>query len=236
MRVFAGPNGSGKSTTLRFLSPTLLGIYLNADDIERNMRERGFFDLSEYAIRADAVALKHYLATSPFLQQAQLADIVETFKVDDMRLYFGDTPPNSYFASVIVDFMRRDLISQKASFTFETVMSSRDKVDLMHAARQQGYRVYLYFVATNDPAINVVRVQNRVREGGHDVPTDKIISRYHRSLALLRHAIRNSDRAYVFDNSGYFRQQVWVAEVTNGTELQLQTDYPPDWFEAAVLS
>jgi predicted ABC-type ATPase len=236
MRVFAGPNGSGKSTTLQFLSPRLLGIYLNADDIERTTRERGFVDLAEFAIKSDAAALRSYLATSPFLQQARLAGSAASLRVEGTRLHFGDVTPNSYFASVIVDFMRRDLIAQQASFTFETVMSSRDKVDLMHAARQQGYRVYLYFVATNDPAINVVRVQNRVREGGHDVPTDKIISRYHRSLGLLRYAIKNTDRAYVFDNSGYFRQQVWVAEVTNGTELKLHTDYPPGWFEEAVLS
>lgn len=35
------------------------------------------------------------------------------------------------------------------------------------------YRIYLYFVATQDAAINIARVAQRVQPGGHDVPQDK---------------------------------------------------------------
>lgn len=71
------------------------------------------------------------------------------------------------------------------TFTFETVMSSRDKVDLLCKAQQLGYRTYLYYVATEDPIINISRVKARVRRGGHWVPEDKIVSRYSASLDLL---------------------------------------------------
>lgn len=68
---------------------------------------------------------------------------------------------------------------------------------------------------------------------GHDVPEDKIIERYFRSLDLLVDAIRLSDRAYIFDNSS--QNRIWLAEVTDGTELEFKTDLVPHWFEAYVL-
>ena len=73
------------------------------------------------------------------------------------------------------------------------------------------------------------RVKNRVAEGGHDVPEEKIISRYHRSLSLVHEAIRHADRAFFFDTS---EEESWYfAEATDGTELELQSDEMPNWFQ-----
>ncbi len=60
------------------------------------------------------------------------------------------------------------------TFTFETVMSHPDKIELLHKAQQSGFRTYLYYVATEDPEINISRVENRVSSGGHPVPREKI--------------------------------------------------------------
>jgi predicted ABC-type ATPase len=67
---------------------------------------------------------------------------------------------------VLADAIRRALLAQGSTFTFETVMSSRDKIDFMREAQALGYRTYLYFVATDDPEINISRVQLRVSQGG----------------------------------------------------------------------
>ena len=85
----------------------------------------------------------------------------------------------------------------------------------------------------SSPAINVSRVRNRVRLGGHNVPEDKIVARYHRPLSLLLDAIRQSDRAYVFDNSS--SQQRWIAEITDGHQLALKVAQEPPRFQRAVL-
>jgi len=50
LRMFAGPNGSGKSTLKRYLPEKLLGVYLNPDDIEQEIRRLGFLDLSSYGV------------------------------------------------------------------------------------------------------------------------------------------------------------------------------------------
>jgi predicted ABC-type ATPase len=147
---------------------------------------------------------------------------------------FGAVAINSYLASVLADFVRHKLLAAHISFTFETVMSSHSKVAFFQRAQQEGYRTYLYFVATEDPDINVARVQNRVREGGHSVPEDKIRTRYVRSLDFLFEAVSYADRAYIFDNSSSLDERVWVAEVTNGTEIEMKTDAMPAWFKSAL--
>ena len=112
-------------------------------------------------------------------------------------------------------------------------MSSADKIAIFDEAKGAGFRMYLYYVATNDPVINLVRVKSRVAAGGHPVPPNKIAERYYRSLDLLRDAIRRSDRAYIFDNSGTSR--IWVAEVTDGQDIELKSPYIPAWFADSVL-
>ncbi len=107
-------------------------------------------------------------------------------------------------------------------------MSSPDKVELLRKAQSRGYRTYLYYVATEDPAINISRVRYRVKMGGHSVPEDKIISRYQRSLDLLIEAIQFTHRAYIFDNSTH--EHIWLAEITDGHLLEMKTDRVPAWF------
>jgi predicted ABC-type ATPase len=148
------------------------------------------------------------------------------------RLIFSNAAVDSYVASVTADFLRQKLLAAKKSLTIETVMSHPGKVELLKTAQELGYRTYLYFIATEDPAINVSRVASRVRQGGHPVPEDKIVKRYHASLNLLIDAIRHTNRAYLFDNSRHHR--TWLAEVTNGRLLEMKTGLMPSWFKSAV--
>jgi predicted ABC-type ATPase len=114
-------------------------------------------------------------------------------------------------------------------------MSHVSKVELLEKAQSEGYRTYLYYVATEDAEINVSRVAYRVSQHGHAVPLDKIISRYGRSLGLLLRAIRASNRAYLFDNSGALGEQTWFVEVTDGESVEFKAEKIPAWFAKHVL-
>jgi predicted ABC-type ATPase len=141
---------------------------------------------------------------------------------------FGSLAFDSYYASILTDFLRQRALELRRSFTFETVMSHRNKVDLLAQAQAAGFRTHLYFVATERPSINEARVQYRVSEGGHNVPPDKIESRYYRTLELLPEAIRFSNRAYFFDNS----DKAWYfAEITDGVSIELKSKEFPNWFQ-----
>ena len=178
-----------------------------------------------------------FFADSDFLISAGQGQSAQRLGFEAGRLIFSDVEANSYFASVAADFLRKKLMEQKSSFTLETVMSHKSKVDLLAQAQALGYRTYLYFVATDDPAINISRVLNRVKLGGHAVPGDRIEKRYHRSLSLLLEAIRHSHRAYIFDNSGdsATHEHTWLSEITDGRTLELKTDWIPAWFKRAVF-
>lgn len=232
LRMFAGPNGSGKSTIKDMLPAQWLGVYINADDIEKSIRNLVCLNLSDFQVAANALDLQQFLAASTLLAKAGLLAQAQQLTLVDNQVQFGDVEVNSYFASVLADFIRHKLLADKVSFTFETVMSSPDKIDFLHKTQEAGYRTYLYFVATEDPDINVARVQARVEMGGHPVAEDKIRERYGRSLRLLPEALMYADRAYIFDNSG--GGKVWIAEVTHGTEIEMKTDQMPAWFKAAL--
>ena len=186
-------------------------------------------------VKSGGEAIVGFIQKSPFLRQVGLGDASAGLRYSDGRLYFPPGAVNAYFASVASDFIRHAMLETKVSFTFETVMSSPDKVDFVVRAQAAGCRTYLYFVATDDPIINESRVQGRVATGGHAVPVEKISSRYHRSLALLPDAIRASNRAYIFDNSGGKGEHTWLAEITDGKSLELKTDLVPAWFKRSVL-
>ena len=232
MRMFAGPNGSGKSTIKGVIEPELLGVYINPDDIEKEICRFDFLDLAAYGVETTAEEVLPFFQQSPFLEAAGLADEAGELRFSDGKLSFFSVAVNSYFASVAADFIRQKLLATRVTFTFETVMSHPDKIELLHKAQQNGFRTYLYYVATEDPVINISRVENRVNSGGHSVPRDKIIERYHRSLGLLADAVQHTDRAYVFDNSSH--EKVWVAEITGGNDLEMKTDTMPYWFKLAL--
>ena len=233
--MFAGPNGSGKSTLKSVLPLELLGVYLNPDDIEAHIRRTGHLRPSDFGIVTTRDEILSFMATAPLLVSAGLIDKAGHLEFTAGRLKFEGVDVNAYFASTILDFLRKKLLETKATFTFETVMSHPSKVELLKAVQQAGYRTYLYFVATDDPAINVSRVRNRIGLGGHPVPEDRIVARYHRSLNLLMEAIRHTNRAYVFDNSGENTAHTWLAEITDGRTLEMKTNQVPAWFKRSVL-
>ena len=235
--MFAGPNGSGKSVLKSYLPEPLLGVYLNPDEIEAGIKKSGYADIHRFGIQTTQEEILSAFTGSKFLQEKGFSDAARSLSFEDGRLFFTSDVGNSYFASVLVDFIRGKLLKVRQTFTFETVMSHPGKVALFQQAQQAGYRTYLYYVATDDPEINVSRVANRVALKGHDVPSEKIISRYYKSLELLIEAIRHTNRAYIFDNSTNNAEgtHTWLAEITDGRILELKTPRAPAWFKHAVL-
>lgn len=100
-----------------------------------------------------------------------------------------------------VDGKRYEAIKNKKDFTFETVLSSSYKLDILKKAKEEGYFIKCIFVLTIDPDINVARVKSRVLQGGHDVDEDKIKSRYSKSLDNIKKLLKICDIMHVYDNT-----------------------------------
>ena len=111
------------------------------------------------------------------------------------------TGMNNADAARLVDAKRYDAIAQKKDFTFETVLSSEYKLEILRKAKSEGYFIKCIFVLTVDPNVNIARVQTRVAQGGHDVEREKIIKRYKKSLGNIKKLLEICDILHVYDNT-----------------------------------
>ena len=97
--------------------------------------------------------------------------------------------------------IREECIDNERSLIIETVLSAPDKISFIQRAKQKGYFIRLFFIGTDNPQINAARIAYRVMTGGHDVPIQKIINRYYKSIANCSLLVPVVDRLYVYDNS-----------------------------------
>jgi predicted ABC-type ATPase len=208
LRVFAGPNGSGKSTVIQYVKnykvnniPIEFGYYINADDIASHLR-LGLFRFKDFGISVTNKDFLHTALASGLINEKFPEEIFKsTYKLRANAIRLLDANLGERLAQIIADFLRKKLLEQKERFSFETVFSHSSKLDIMKEAKKKGYKVYLYFVSTESPEINKLRVESRRDQGGHDVPPDLIESRYYRSLDLLYEACQVAYQVYFFDNS-----------------------------------
>lgn len=129
----------------------------------------------------------------------QFFDVVGTYtNVDDM---VSATGMSNEEAAIRADEMRYRSIEKKEDFTFETVLSSRYKLDILKKAKSEGYFIKCIFVLTVDASVNVARVAARVALGGHNVDEDKIRSRYEKSLDNIKRLMKICDILHVYDNT-----------------------------------
>lgn len=104
-------------------------------------------------------------------------------------------------AAVLVDKMRYESISKKEDFTFETVLSSEYKLNILRKAKEEGYFIKCVFVLTVDPQINIARIESRVAAGGHDVDSRKVVERYYKSINNIKELLNICDIMHVYDNT-----------------------------------
>lgn len=150
------------------IAPRLLGVYINADEIEKNIKAGDALDFSEFAVIPDAAQFLDFLKKHPVLKKSSIADeVIAKISLSGSKLYLNGVVFDSYLASAISDYIRHQLNKH--------------------------------------------------------------------SLDLLADAIITSDRAFIFDNSGIPGGHVWLAEITNSRELEIQSSELPNWFNDAVL-
>ena len=74
-----------------------------------------------------------------------------------------------------------------------------------------------------------VWVAGRVMKGGHDVPIQKIISRYNKSLINCKLAKRIVDRLYVYDNSIDGQEAKLLFRTVDGKLFKQYEEIIPQW-------
>ncbi len=121
----------------------------------------------------------------------------------------------AYDAAALAAAERTRLIADQSSFATETVFSHPSKLEFVEMARRAGYIITVHLLVVPED-LAVARVDDRVINGGHSVPEEKVRTRFGRLWGLVGRAIEMVDEAIVYDNSRAARPFRIVARYRSG--------------------
>jgi predicted ABC-type ATPase len=238
LRIFAGPNGSGKTTLYNSIKPIYFStkLFVNADHLESDFNKSNFLNLSDFGISCSQIEFEDFCLSNGLYVKGGFNDESWNLIINENVIVKANNKVNqfnSYHFAIIADFIRHKLIQDHKSFSFETVFSHPAKLDLIKLAHEHNYKVYLYFIGTETPIMNLDRVKDRVKKGGHAVAQDRIEKRYFLTMDLLIAMLKEADETYLWDNSG--SKHNYIGNITEGT-LNLQSLNIPNWIDTYILN
>ena len=133
----------------------------------------------------------------------------------------------SYEAASLVGRIRDEILTKGISFCFETVFSHESKIDFIAKAKSLGYQVILVYIHLDTLALNEARVHQRIWEGGHSVPREKIRSRLPRTMKNVAVVLQLVDEARLLENSSHDKPFQQIALIRKGRRIQTIDPLPP---------
>ena len=172
---------------------------------------------------------------STFYNMSQdIPDFKETIRIntDEIVREIGDwrNDADQMKAGKIGIKLRNEAIRQGKSFNEETTLCGKTIIKLFEKLKENGYKINLYYVGLKNSDIALVRIKNRVANGGHNIPAEKVRKRYEESINNLEKVIPLCDSVSVFDNSESFRR---LATIKEGKLIQ-KADKVPFWFNSKL--
>jgi predicted ABC-type ATPase len=114
----------------------------------------------------------------------------------------GSESTASFHAGRVMLGSIAEALSNEESFAFETTLSGRTWVRILEQARNHGYEITIYFVYLGKVTLNLQRIRQRVKEGGHSIPKETVVRRYPRSFTNFWYVYRPlCQNWFIFDNS-----------------------------------
>ncbi len=118
-----------------------------------------------------------------------------------------------------------ECLEKEICFTQETTLSGHRILATVKKAIEKGYYIRLYYVGLNTVEESLVRIENRVKKGGHNIPDAYVKRRFNKRFEDLTTILQYCDEATFYDNENGF---VAVAEYKNGEILQIG-NLKPEW-------
>lgn len=125
----------------------------------------------------------------------------------------------------------RECIKNKRDFSIETTLAGGNAIRQMQEAKDNGFEVIMFYVGLGDYRLNIDRVAARVKNGGHDIPTEDIIRRDQTSMKNLLAHLYLLDHLIVIDNSDLDGVIVLEADV-NHNVIKYMAETIPNWVKA----
>lgn len=128
---------------------------------------------------------------------------------------------------------RKEATTNNEDIAFETTFSGNTEINDIILAKSAGYHITLYFVALRSALDNVIRVEQRITNAGHNVETDDIKRRYLKSKFNLEKYLGLFDKAYLLDNSQSMFSR--VAIFSNGKLIWINDKHKSHPFYSALF-
>lgn len=141
-----------------------------------------------------------------------------------------DNPELQRQARRIVDEAIENDLASRHSFGFESTYSGQSRPRIVVRAKELGYFTHAVFLGTDRPTINIARVRRRVEEGGHNIPEDEIVRRWHASWTNLLDTWNSFEKITLVDNSASAARVVLDKD---GVDVRI-ADSLPRWAEASA--
>jgi predicted ABC-type ATPase len=106
---------------------------------------------------------------------------------DEIAKQYDPNDVNKYKVKAGKEFFKQldDSLDKDKSFIIETTLSGKYLKKVIHKAKINNFKIILIYLFLETDTENILRVKNRVLNGGHDVPTIDIKRRYARSRELF---------------------------------------------------
>jgi predicted ABC-type ATPase len=143
--------------------------------------------------------------TASFTALPELLNIKEFVNADEIARGLSPFQPETVAIESGRIMLSRieELVVEKRDFAFETTLATRSFADLCERAKIVGYEICLVFLWLDSAELAIERVKQRVLEGGHNIPEETIIRRYHAGIANFFALYQDKLDYWMFiDNSG----------------------------------
>ena len=118
-----------------------------------------------------------------------------------------------------------DCLAKEVCFTQETTLSGKKTLNTIKRAIDKDYYIRLYYVGLDSMEESLLRIENRVKKGGHNIDTEAVTKRFAKRCDDLLAVLPYCNEATFYDNDNGF---VTVAKYKNG-EMQTIGQYQPKW-------
>lgn len=123
-----------------------------------------------------------------------------------------------------------ECLEKEICFTQETTLSGKKTLNTIKRAIEKDYYVRLYYVGLDTMEESLLRIENRVKKGGHNIDTEAVTKRFDRRFEDLLTVLPYCNEATFYDNDNGF---VTVAKYKNG-ELQPIGHKQPNWLNELI--
>ena len=142
--------------------------------------------------------------TASYTILPKILDCKEFVNADEIARGLSPFNPNSMTIEAGKLMLKRikELLGHDESFAIETTLATRSYINLVRQAQAKGYRVTLVFFWLRTPELALQRIAERVKSGGHDIPTPTARRRYVAGIDnLFKLYVPEVDCWMIYDNS-----------------------------------